>query len=120
VGHVKERKTQDGKVRYTACYLDLRGRERSAGTFSKRKDAERAATAAFASARDSAGKIPDVQLREALLARVAATEAAYREAAAPARALIASVQCGLASVAACRVEGCGRPCRGSEPWQDDV
>lgn len=42
MGRVKERRTNDGKVRYTACYLDLRGRERSAGTFPRKKDAERA------------------------------------------------------------------------------
>lgn len=30
----------DGKPRYTAYYLDSRDRERSAGTFGRKKDAE--------------------------------------------------------------------------------
>lgn len=42
MGRVKARKTNEGKARYTACYLDVRGRERSAGTFSRKKEAERA------------------------------------------------------------------------------
>src|ERR1700740_490574 len=31
---------RNGKPRYTAYYLDLRGQERSAGTFSNKKDAD--------------------------------------------------------------------------------
>jgi site-specific recombinase XerD len=42
VGRVKERKGRDGRTRYTACYLDIRGRERSAGTYGNKKQAERA------------------------------------------------------------------------------
>lgn len=42
MGRVKERKTREGKIRYTACYLDIRGEERSAGTFSNKKQANRA------------------------------------------------------------------------------
>jgi integrase len=42
MGRVKERRTRDGKVRYTACYLDIRGRERSAGTFPNKKQAAKA------------------------------------------------------------------------------
>jgi integrase len=42
VGWVKERTTGNGRVRYTACYLDIRGREKSAGTFTRKRDAERA------------------------------------------------------------------------------
>ena len=57
-----------------------------------------AAAAAFASAREAANKIADQATRDALLAQVAAAEAAYKEASASARALITSVQRGLASV----------------------
>lgn len=32
----------DGKPRYTAYYVDIKGRERSAGTFSNRKEADKA------------------------------------------------------------------------------
>jgi integrase len=42
VGYVKKRAGKNGKPRYTACYLDLRGRLRSAGTFSSEKDANKA------------------------------------------------------------------------------
>jgi multidrug efflux pump subunit AcrA (membrane-fusion protein) len=57
-----------------------------------------AAAAAFASAREAANRIAEQGTREALLAQVAAAEAAYKEASASARALITSVQRGLASV----------------------
>src|SRR5439155_15957695 len=53
---------------------------------------------AFSAARDSAAKIVDPTLRSVLLAQVDSAEKAYREAAASARALIGSVQRGLASV----------------------
>lgn len=36
------RKAKDGKPRYTAIYRDLRDRKRSAGTFTSRRDADRA------------------------------------------------------------------------------
>ncbi|WP_261560272.1 tyrosine-type recombinase/integrase [Frankia tisae] len=42
VGYAKKRIGKDGKPRYTACYLDLRGRVRSAGTFTGKRDADRA------------------------------------------------------------------------------
>jgi len=58
-----------------------------------------AAAAAFAQAREAANGIADQATRDALLVQVAAAEAAYREASASARALIVSVQRGLASVA---------------------
>jgi hypothetical protein len=42
VGHSRKRKGSDGRPRYTAYYEDLRGKRRSAGTFSNRKDADKA------------------------------------------------------------------------------
>jgi integrase len=39
MGFSRKRPGRDGKPRYTAYYLDIRGQERSAGTFSNRKDA---------------------------------------------------------------------------------
>ena len=42
VGYAYKRTGKDGKPRYTAIYVDLRGRRRSAGTFSSQKDANRA------------------------------------------------------------------------------
>lgn len=42
MGYSKKRTSRDGKPRYTACYLDVRGALRSAGTFSNRKDADKA------------------------------------------------------------------------------
>ena len=39
---VKERTTSDGVKRYVACYRDPEGRQRSAGTFSSKRAAERA------------------------------------------------------------------------------
>jgi hypothetical protein len=39
MGFSRKRTGRDGKPRYTAYYLDIRGQERSAGTFSNRKDA---------------------------------------------------------------------------------
>lgn len=41
MGYAKPRVGRDGKTRYTACYLDLRGRLRSAGTFATKKEANR-------------------------------------------------------------------------------
>ncbi|HEX6234455.1 MAG TPA: tyrosine-type recombinase/integrase [Jiangellaceae bacterium] len=46
MGFAKKRIGRDGKPRYTACYLDLKGRERSAGTFSSKKQADQAWQAA--------------------------------------------------------------------------
>ena len=42
MGYAKKRTGKDGKPRYTAVYLDLRGSERSAGTFSSEKAANQA------------------------------------------------------------------------------
>jgi integrase len=42
VGYAKKRKGRNSKFRYTACYLDASGRLRSAGTFSNKKDADKA------------------------------------------------------------------------------
>jgi integrase len=39
---VKQRTTSDGQKRYVACYRDPEGRQRSAGTFSSKRAAERA------------------------------------------------------------------------------
>ena len=59
---------------------------------------DQAAAAAFKAARDAAAKITDVTVRTALLAQVDAAERAYQEASASARALVASVQQGLAGI----------------------
>ena len=40
---VKERVTGDGDKRFVACYRDAEGRQRSAGTYSSRRAADRAA-----------------------------------------------------------------------------
>jgi integrase len=42
VGFSRRRIGRDGKPRYTAYYVDVKGRERSAGTFSNRKEADKA------------------------------------------------------------------------------
>jgi integrase len=42
LGYLKERLDRNGKTRYTACYLDPRGALRSAGTYSNKKEANRA------------------------------------------------------------------------------
>jgi hypothetical protein len=42
MGYSRVRTGRDGVRRYTAYYWDIRGRERSAGTFSSRKEADRA------------------------------------------------------------------------------
>jgi integrase len=42
MGYSKKRIDRTGKARNTACYLDARGSLRSAGTFTSKKDAERA------------------------------------------------------------------------------
>lgn len=42
MGFLKVRSDRNGDLRYTACYLDLKGRERSAGTFSSKKRANKA------------------------------------------------------------------------------
>ena len=59
---------------------------------------DQAAGQAFAQARDAANRITDPTLRAAFLAQVDAAERAYQEAASSARALVTSVQRGLASV----------------------
>ncbi len=42
MGYSRARAGRDGKLRYTAYYWDIRGRERSAGTFSNKKEADKA------------------------------------------------------------------------------
>jgi len=42
VGYCRKRTSRDGKARYTAYYWDLKGRERSAGTFPSKRDADKA------------------------------------------------------------------------------
>jgi integrase len=42
VGHSRKRNGKDGKPRYTAYYFDIKGQERSAGTFPNKKDADKA------------------------------------------------------------------------------
>jgi integrase len=42
MGYLKERTDRHGNPRYTACYLDPRGALRSAGTYSSKKEANRA------------------------------------------------------------------------------
>src|SRR6202049_809814 len=42
MGYSRLRTSLDGKPRYTAYYWDIRGRERSAGTFPNKKDADKA------------------------------------------------------------------------------
>jgi len=46
VGFTRKRRGKDGKPRYTAYYGDLRGRQVSAGTFSRKADADAAWQAA--------------------------------------------------------------------------
>ena len=42
MGSTRERPDKDGKTRYVALYRDLRGRQRSAGTFTSEKQADKA------------------------------------------------------------------------------
>lgn len=42
MGLSRQRRTTDGKIRYVALYRDIRGKQRSAGTFSNKKEADRA------------------------------------------------------------------------------
>ncbi|WP_119730110.1 tyrosine-type recombinase/integrase [Thermomonospora amylolytica] len=57
MGYARKRISKDGKTRYTAVYVDHRGRTRSAGTFSSRRDADRAWQAKEAELRQ--GKVGD-------------------------------------------------------------
>jgi integrase len=57
MGFSRKRIGRDGKARYTAYYEDIRGRQRSAGTFSNKKDANNAWQTAEANVR--AGKPGD-------------------------------------------------------------
>jgi multidrug efflux pump subunit AcrA (membrane-fusion protein) len=84
----------------TAALAALRtsGGGRSTDLSGTQRKTDEAATKAFAAARDAASRIADPTIRGALLAQIEAAERAYREAAASARALITSVQRGLASV----------------------
>ncbi len=51
---IKTRTTDDGDTRFVACYRDPEGRQRSAGTYSSRRAAERAAHREEARVRDGA------------------------------------------------------------------
>jgi hypothetical protein len=51
MGFSRKRAGRDGRSRYTAYYLDIRGQERSAGTFSNKKDASDARKEAEAGVR---------------------------------------------------------------------
>lgn len=51
---VKERLTDDGDKRFVACYRDPEGRQRSAGTYSSRRAAERASNREEAKVREGA------------------------------------------------------------------
>ena len=51
---IKTRVTDDGDNRFVACYRDPEGRQRSAGTYSSRRAAERAANREEAKVRDGA------------------------------------------------------------------
>ena len=51
---IKTRITDDGDTRFVACYRDPEGRQRSAGTYSSRRAAERAAHREEAKVRDGA------------------------------------------------------------------
>jgi integrase len=42
VGHSRKRAAKDGRPRYTAYYSDIKDRDRSAGTFTNKKDADKA------------------------------------------------------------------------------
>ncbi|CAM4367645.1 hypothetical protein [Nocardiopsis rhodophaea] len=42
MGFVKPRIIKKGKTRYTACYIDIRGKDRSAGTYDTEKEAAKA------------------------------------------------------------------------------
>ena len=42
MGFSRKRIGRDGKPRYTAYYLDIRGQERSAGTFASKKASDKA------------------------------------------------------------------------------
>jgi hypothetical protein len=42
VGFSRKRLGKDGRPRYTAYYCDIKDRERSAGTFTNKKDADKA------------------------------------------------------------------------------
>jgi integrase len=54
VAWIKTRVTGDGDTRFVACYRDPEGRQRSAGTYSSRRAAERAANREEAKVRDGA------------------------------------------------------------------
>lgn len=57
MGYSQKRVGRDGKPRYTAVYQDVRGERRSAGTFSSKKDADKAWQKA--EARQGEGRLSD-------------------------------------------------------------
>jgi integrase len=62
---VKPRVSDDGSTRYTGMYRDLRGRERSAGTFASKRSADRSAQRAEAAL--AAGRVADPRRGRQLL-----------------------------------------------------
>ena len=58
MARIKVRVTDDGDKRFVACYRDPEGRQRSAGTFSSRRAAERAANREEAKVRRAPGRPP--------------------------------------------------------------
>ena len=42
MGWSQKRKTKEGETRYRSCYRDVRGRIQSAGTFSNKRDSDKA------------------------------------------------------------------------------
>lgn len=59
MGYSRKRADRDGKPRYTAYYWDVKGRERSAGTFANKKDADKAWQAA--ETRLAEGRVGDLR-----------------------------------------------------------
>lgn len=59
MGYSRRRVDRLGRVRWMACYRDIRGKERSAGTFGRRRDADRAWRRADAGIAD--GRFVDVR-----------------------------------------------------------
>jgi integrase len=58
MGYSRVRTSRNGKPRYTAYYWDVRGKERSAGTYSSRKDADDAWQTAEAKVREGRASDP--------------------------------------------------------------
>jgi hypothetical protein len=76
MGHARPRVGVSGKTRWVAAYLDLHGRERSAGTYPSKREADRVWTRAEADA--AAGVSTD--LRRAKTTFAAYVTATWHEA----------------------------------------